>query len=73
MTERYQVRCTSAKGREMAGMYAISLTGKGMVATWKPELASLLPCRADAERLASRISSNFSGTVWAVVPVGVAQ
>lgn len=73
MAERYKVRCTVAKGRAMAGMYAVSLTGNGVMATWKPDRAAVQTCRVDAELLASHVARNFSGTVWTVEPVGVVQ
>lgn len=73
MNELYKVRCTKAPSRMMAGMYAAGTTGNGMVATWDGQRAAVHTSRTDADNLASRLGRDFSGTVWAVETVGVAQ
>lgn len=73
MGDRYIVRCTSAIGRAMAGIYAASLTPTGMVATWKRERAARHDSALGASRTACELGRKFTGTIWRVEPVEVAQ
>jgi len=66
MSERYLVRCTTAAGRAMAGIYAARLTTTGMVATWTRERAARYDSETDAATVAHRLERKFSGTTWEV-------
>jgi len=73
MIEGYKVRCIKAPSRMMAGMYAATMTGRSLVATWDEQRAAVHTSLANADELASRLGRDFSGTVWAVEAVGVGQ
>lgn len=68
MPELYIVRCSSAIGWAMAGIYLARLPAiSGMVATWKQERAARFETEAEAARAASRLAHRFSGTAWEAV------
>lgn len=71
MSEAYLVRCTAAKGGNMAGIYFANMTSNGMIATWKSERARRFENSSSASYMASRLRKNFAGTVWAPEPVKV--
>jgi hypothetical protein len=73
MNERFIVRCKSAVGCALAGIYASSLTPTGMVATWKRERAARHESEATAARMARELSRKYSGSVWGIEPDGAAQ
>ena len=74
MSERYLVRCTSAIGWAFVGIYLAKLPAiSGMVATWKQERAARYETESAAANVSTRLARRFSGTIWAVVPVEVAQ
>jgi hypothetical protein len=50
----------------MAGIYAVSLTHTGMVATWKEERAAHYASEIDAAHVARRLAGKYTGTVWEV-------
>ena len=67
MTDNYLVRCSSAIGWAMAGIYLAKLPAiSGMIATWKPERAARFETEAAAANAASRLARRFSGTAWEV-------
>lgn len=73
MSERYLVRCKSAVGYALAGIYAASLTPTGMVATWQQERAARFESDAIAADVVRRLASKFTGSVWGVESVEVVQ
>jgi len=73
MSERYLVRCTTAAGRAMSGIYAARLTTTGMVATWKQDRAAQYQSKFDAADVARRLARKFTGTIWTAERVEVAQ
>ena len=64
MNNRFIVRCSSAVGRSMAGVYLGGLTASGIIATWKPERARHFDIEQTAADVAARLSRDFSGTTW---------
>lgn len=70
MPDRFLVRCTTATGRAMSGIYAARLTATGIVATWKQERAARYDSETDASSAARRLARKFSGTSWEICHVG---
>jgi len=71
MSRCYLVRCTSAAGRAMSGIYAAGLTTTGMVATWERDRAARYESKNDATGVASRLAKIFAGTAWTAELAGV--
>lgn len=69
MTKRFIVRCESAVGYALAGIYACSLTPTGMVATWKRDRAVRHESEATAARMAHELGRKYSGSVWGIESV----
>lgn len=69
MSERYLVRCKSAPGYALAGIYTASLTPTGMVATWQQERAARYESESLAADVVRRLARKFTGSVWGVEPV----
>ena len=68
MPDNYIVRCSSAIGWAMTGIYLARLPAvSGMVATWKQERAARFDTENEAANAASRLARRFSGTTWEAV------
>ena len=70
MPDRYLVRCSSAIGWAMAGIYLSRLPAiSGMVATWKRERAARFETETAAANAALHLARRFSGTTWETIHV----
>ena len=69
MPDRCVVRCSSAEGRSMTGIYLGSFTSSGIVATWKEERARRFDSTSAASDAIRRLGSSFSGTTWESIHV----
>ena len=69
MNKQYVVRCSSAAGHSMAGLYLGSVTSNGIVATLKQDRARHFDSTFAARDAIRRLDRSFSGTTWDICHV----